>query len=66
MQLIFDLFKYGGNIPFPSALYAFIYIFTNCIGILFMLMYFHQCDIDVTICYIPYTSPLVKRLREFS
>lgn len=43
MQLIFDLFKYGGNIPFPSALYAFIYIFTNCIGILFMLMYFHQC-----------------------
>lgn len=42
MQLIIDLIKHNGNIPFPSALYGFIYYFSHLVGLIFVLMYFHQ------------------------
>lgn len=42
MQIILDLIKYGGQIPFESTLQAFIYYFTQIISLLFFVMYFHQ------------------------
>ncbi len=42
MQLIFDLIKYQGNIPMPSAMYGFIYYFCQIVTLFFCLMYFHQ------------------------
>ena len=42
MQLFFDIIKYRGNIPINNGLYGFIYFFTQIIGILFILLYFHQ------------------------
>ena len=42
MQLIYDLFKYGGNLPINSGMYGFIYFFTNFISLIFVLLYFHQ------------------------
>ena len=42
MQLIVDLIRFAGNIPFDSKLHAFIYLFSNIVGVLFILMYAHQ------------------------
>lgn len=42
MTLIVDLIKYQGNIPIESPFYGFIYWFTQIIGLIFFLMYFHQ------------------------
>lgn len=41
MSLIFDLIRYQGVIPY-HGLMGFIYWFTQIIGLVFMLMYFHQ------------------------
>ncbi len=42
MGLIFDLIRYNGNIPIPNGMYGFVYYFSQIVGILFMLFYFHQ------------------------
>ena len=42
MQLIIDLIRFNGQIPFDSKLHAFIYLFSQIVGILFLLMYCHQ------------------------
>lgn len=42
MQLIIDLIKYNGHIPVASPLYGFIYYFSQAVGLIFFLMYFHQ------------------------
>ena len=42
MTFIFDLIKYHGQIPFPTTMSAIIYWFSQIIGILFFLLYFHQ------------------------
>ena len=42
MLLIIDLIRFNGQIPFDSKLHAFIYLFSQIVGILFLLMYCHQ------------------------
>ena len=42
MTLIFDLIRYNGHLPITSPMYGFIYFFTQAVGILFFLLYFHQ------------------------
>lgn len=42
MTLIFDLIKYQGQIPFNTLLEGFLYYFTQCLSLLFTIMYTHQ------------------------
>lgn len=42
MQFFIDVIRYHGNIPFSSGFEGFVYAFAQIIGILFVLLYFHQ------------------------
>lgn len=42
MELIIRLIREGGALSFPSALYGFVWCFTQVIGLLFLLVYLHQ------------------------
>lgn len=42
MELIIRLIREGGTLSFPSALYGFVWCFTQVIGLLFLLVYLHQ------------------------
>ena len=42
MTLIFDLIKYGGDIPIPNVMYGIVYFFLQLITLVFGICYFHQ------------------------
>jgi len=42
MTLFFDLIRLNGHLPVTSGFGLFIYLFTQIIGLLFCLLYFHQ------------------------
>ncbi len=42
MDLIYQLIRYNGILPFPNAFYAAVWIIAQVMGFLFILMYLHQ------------------------
>ena len=42
MQIFIDLIRYHGHLPITSPLNGFIYFFSQIMGLLFCILYFHQ------------------------
>ena len=62
MQLIIDLIKNHGQLQFSSGMHGFIFCFTQIIGLIFMIMYFHQ-TIYLILGTIYHKKPKIKEFK---